>query len=729
MVLKGDIDEIRFRNDENGYTILALDANGESVVCVGTFPPVTEGESVEVTGDYVLHPRFGRQFKAAEVKTYTPDSEDAVIRFLGSGVIKGLGPKTALSIVSKFGKETLKILEFAPHKLAKIRGVGPNKAAALGAEYGQVRAMREAVMFLQKLGVSLNLAFKIYKAYGSETAAVVKTNPYVLIEDIDGVGFLTADKIAAESGIGKDSAFRVQAGIIYTLKESSDKNGNTYLPKDEAVPAAARLLGVAEERVKEEIEHLFLSRKLKAVPQYGDDGIMLAALYRVEKTAAQKLAEMLNAANTLKRDPTSLIDEFERAERIYLHKTQRDAVNAAANSGVSVITGGPGTGKTTIIKCILKVFSAWGIKSMLMAPTGRAAKRISDHTGEAASTIHRALMSACGEPFPTNAVIVDEVSMVDVFLLNALLSRLKPDTRLILVGDKDQLPSVGAGNVLADILSSGLFNVTELNHVYRQDGQSMIVTAAHQINGGVMPDLSVRDRDFFFVEGKTPEEAADKTVGLISERLPAYLNLPASKIQILCPMKNGPAGTHRLNERLADIINENRDKREVFSDGERLRVGDKVMHIANNYELCWRKDNGRFGETGEGVFNGDAGIIESVNPESGELAVLFEDGRYAIYTPDIRSQLVLSYAITVHKSQGSEFDAVIIPIVPGSPVILTRNLLYTAITRARRLVVLVGQRYNIKRMVDNNYVQKRYSYLKPFMTEAVEKAGLLYGDE
>jgi len=727
MLLLGDIDDIRFRNDENGYTILTLDVKGEPVTCVGTFPPVTEGELVELEGSFTMHARFGKQFKVDSVKTKEPDSLDGIIRFLGSGVLKGIGPKTAYAIVGEFEENTLKTIEFEPHKLASVRGISKAKALAIGEQYADIKAMREAVMYLQTLGISLNLAFKIYKVYGTDTKAVVKTNPYLLIEDVDRVGFLTADKIARESGIKVDSAFRIRAGILYSLKESADRNGNTYLPKEELLRVASKLLGLETDFVEDGITNLLLDQKIKRVDNFGDDGIMLASFYKVEKQAAQKLADMVLSANAVSLDAASLVDEFEKKEKIQLHSSQKNAILNATASGVSVITGGPGTGKTTIIKAILGVFDAWGKSCMLMAPTGRAAKRLSEQTGEAASTIHRALIGeASGEPFVSNVVIIDEVSMVDVFLLNNLLGRLKPETQLILVGDKDQLPSVGAGNVLSDILASGLISVSYLQHVYRQEESSLIVANAHKINSGQMPNLASKDKDFFFVEASNPESVAEHTINLISKRLPTYLKCKANKIQILCPMKSTEAGTLRLNERLADILNSASDKRELFCEGQRFRVGDKVMHIANNYDLTWTKNNGRFIENGEGVFNGDAGIVTEIATTTGEMTVTFEDGRVSIYTPDIRSQLVLSYAITIHKSQGSEFDACIIPLVSGNYMIMTRNLLYTAITRAKKLVVIVGDRALIKRIVDNNYIQKRYSYLLAFMQEAAKKGAMLF---
>jgi len=727
MILKGDIVSILFRNDENGYTIIKIDCKGEIVSCVGTFPPVSDGESVEVTGSFTIHPRFGKQFKVENVQAFEPESLKGIERFLSSKVLKGIGPATAKNIVDAFKKDTLKILEFKPYLLANVKNISKNKAKLIGEQYQTIKVMRETVMFLQNLGIGLNLAFKIYKVYGTDTRAVIKTNPYLLIEDVDRVGFLTADKIARESGIKADSNFRVRAGILFTLKEAATKNGNTYLPFEELLELSVKLLNAEVELVKNNVESLLYDQKIKKISENGNEGIMLTALYRVEKTAATKLSMMVNTANAIDIDASSLVDEFEKKEKLELHSSQREAVLSSVRAGVSVITGGPGTGKTTIIKCIMYIFNAWRRKTMLMAPTGRAAKRLSDQTKEPASTIHRALMQECtGEPFLANAIIIDEVSMVDVFLLGSLLDKIKNETQLVLVGDKDQLPSVGAGNVLADILSSNMVPVSYLSHVYRQEEQSLIVTNAHAINNGLMPNLESKDRDFFFVEALNSLAVAEQTISLISKRLPQYLQCEPSKIQILCPMKATEAGTIRLNEKLADIINKSSDKKEAFSEGQRFRVGDKVMHIANNYELTWQRSNGKFVENGKGVFNGDAGQITNINLGSNELTVLFEDGREATYTPDVKSQLVLSYAITIHKSQGSEFDACIIPLVSGSYTILTRNLLYTAITRAKKLVVIVGDRALIKKIINNNYIQKRYSFLKSFMIETNNKTTLLY---
>ena len=784
-ILKGDIADIRFRNEENGYSIITLDVLGEPVVCVGTFGPITEGEPLEVAGTFVMHPKFGRQFKVDSVKTAEPTNIDGIVRFLGAGIIKGIGPKKALDIVSKFGHDSLRILEFEPHKLAQVKGISTNRASEIGDAYGAVKVMREAVSFLQGLGLTIAMSLKIFKVYGQDTTAIIKTNPYLLIEDVDRIGFLTADKIGLASGIKRDAPFRIRAGVLHTLKENADKNGNTYLPRELLVEAAEKLLRVEVDLIEDEIARAGFDKKVKifslfkaenseelgvsfseelgvrseecrtnvaadAFARHSNDnknepnknnnsslltpnsslpqGVALTQYYRLEQAVAAKLIEMLSLSNTAMLNVSSIVADFERREKIAFHETQLTAITNAASSGVSVITGGPGTGKTTIVKCILNVLEVLNKQVLLMAPTGRAAKRLSDQTGASASTIHRALLTLGGEKFDADVIIVDEVSMVDIFLMNMLLNRLKSTTQLILVGDKDQLPSVGAGNVLSDILTSGYFSVSRLEYVYRQEHDSGIVTNAHKINKGQVPNLAARSGDFFYSEANNPRDVADKVIGLVSERLPAFLKCDANKIQVLAPMKNGEAGTISLNERLAAIINtaaEN-DARELSNESQKFKVGDKVMHIANNYELEWKRWNGSFYESGEGVFNGDAGVVENIDTKSGEIYVAFEDGRKAFYTPDIRSQLILSYAITIHKSQGSEFDACVIPIVAGNYMILTRNLLYTAVTRAKKLVVLVGDKEIIRKTVANNYIQKRYSHLLPLMKQALGKAEKLY---
>ncbi len=732
MKISGNIDEIRFRNEENGYTIAVLDIDGEPVIAVGTFPPVSEGEDVEVTGDYVVHPRFGRQFKATDVRRVMPSTTDGIIRFLGSGLIKGLGPKTALSIVSTFGVDTLKIIENHPNRLTVIRGISASKAMAINEAYLQNKKMQDAVMYLQAQDIPLGTALKIYRFYGDDTINIVSQNPYKLIEDIDGVGFITADRIAAKQGLSKDSPFRIRAGLLHELAVTGE-DGNTFLPREELIDKAAALLKCDEENVNGEIDGLIIDGKLKRMNIEGTDAIFHRSVFQAEYGASAGLIKLVCEADRIGYDVSSDIAEFERVNKVKLHELQKDAVAAAVTNGVSVITGGPGTGKTTVIKCIIDITEKLGISSMLMAPTGRAAKRLSESTGRDATTIHRALMKDVGQndyksvlsPLKCGAVIVDEVSMVDVFLLNLLVRRLAAGTRLILVGDKDQLPSVGAGNVLADIISSRIIPVVMLTHIYRQSDDSLIALNAHAVNEGRMPDIDSKDKDFFFIRAKSHEQIADTVVDMASRRIPKYLDVDAKKLQVLCPVKNGACGTIALNKRLQAVINPS-GKELTFGDIT-YRVGDKVMHTSNNYRLEWVRRYPYY-ETGEGVFNGDTGIITDINTETGEITVMLDDGRSVVYPSDVRNQLMPSYAVTVHKSQGSEYIGIIMPITGGSPMILTRNLLYTAITRAKKFVALIGDEYYLKRMIDNNYIAQRYSGMKTFLIDFYGDNNLLYGD-
>ncbi len=732
MKIKGNIDEIRFRNEENGYTIAVLDIDGDPVIAVGTFPPVSEGEDVEVIGEYVIHPKFGRQFKATDVKRILPDTIDGIVRYLGSGLIKGLGPKTALVLASTFGKDTLEVIERHPNRLTVVRGISSSKAMAIHEAYIQNKAIQDAVMYLQSQEIPIGTALKIYRFYGDDTVNIVSHNPYKLIEDIDGIGFITADRIAEKQGISKDSPFRIRAGIIHELTLGGE-DGNTYLPREELIAKATALLKCEDKAVDGEIDSLIIDGKLKRVIIDDADAIYHRAVFQAERGASAGIIKLVCEADRIGYDAENDIIEFERVNNVKLHELQKEAVRTAVASGVSIITGGPGTGKTTVIKCIIDITEKLGITSMLMAPTGRAAKRLSESTGRDATTIHRALMKDVGQndyrtvlsPLNCGAVIVDEVSMVDVFLLNLLVRRLAGGTRLILVGDKDQLPSVGAGNVLADMIASSIIPVVMLTHIYRQSEESLIASNAHAVNEGRMPDISRKDKDFFFIRANSREQIADTIVDMASRRIPKYLNVDANKIQVLCPVKNGPCGTVALNKRLQEVIN---PTGRSLTFGETIyRVGDKVMHISNNYQLEWVRYDPYY-EKGSGVFNGDTGIILDINVQSGEITVVLDDGRTVVYPADVRNQLVPSYAVTVHKSQGSEYVGIIMPITGGSPMILTRNLLYTAITRAKKFVALVGDEYSLKRMIDNNYIAKRYSGMKTFLAEFYGDNNLLYGD-
>lgn len=732
MKIRGEIVDIRFRNEENCYTIVVLDVDGEPVICAGLFPSAVEGQFIIAEGDYVIHAKFGRQFKATSVSEVRPETADGMIRYLGSGVIKGIGPVLAMRIVNAFGDKTFEVIEYTPNKLVSVPGISARKAVEISESYGKIKVMQDAVMFLQKYGITLNMALKIYAVYGKETVAAVSKNPYALIEDVDGIGFSSADKIAQSMGVAKNGAFRIRAGVIYVLKESSRTGGNTYLPQTALTTEVADLLGIEENFVSDIIADLESERKVR-IFDFEERSVMLSSMFRLEKGVATALIKLIEYADKLEYDCSSEIEMYEKLNSIKFHENQKKAIALAINGGAVLITGGPGTGKTTIIKCILFILDNLKLSYCLMAPTGRAAKRMSDATGCEASTIHRALglkrenYGEINEPLSGDVIIVDEFSMVDVFLMKTLLDHINAGARLVLVGDKDQLPSVGAGNVLADIMGSGLVPCVELSCIYRQAMESLIVTNAHAINRGDMPDLRQTQKDFFFMKASGAEAIAEKTIDTVIRRLPKYLEVRPDKIQVLCPLKNGPAGVINLNNLLQKAICGSEGEK-ITSDEYSYTVGDKVMHTVNNYDIEWKIQSGYNIVDGKGVYNGDIGFVVGVCPARRELTVEFEDGRRAVYTGDMLQELQLAYAITVHKSQGSEFDAVVMPIVSGTPIILTRNLLYTAITRAKRLVVLIGEEYNIRKMVNNDYIAKRYSALRFFLDDADYEIKKLFGD-
>ncbi len=744
MNISGEIENIIFRNDENGYTVLDLDCKGELITCVGKFPEVHGGECVELSGDFVKN-KYGDQFSVNKVKITPPSTSEGIIKYLSSGLIHGVGPVTASAIVERFGKDTLYIMEFNPKKLAEVKGVSLNKAETIATSFMEVKKMQNAVMFLQGYNISTSLAVKIYKTYGDKTEDVLKSNPYRLVEDVDGIGFVTADKIACKIGIPTDSEFRFRAGILHILKENSEKSGNTYILKKTLITNLYNLLGVDEDDSKMEkiLTNLAFDNVIKLFSQDGEDCVMLSKYYKVESYIASKLVSMKCTFGDKEVDMTKEIGDYEMFNQISLHKNQKQAVQMAVNSGVCVITGGPGTGKTTIVKCLLECLKRQRKKVLLLAPTGRASKRLSESTGEEAKTIHRALdldykngngaffTKDENNPLNEDVIIVDEVSMVDSMLMFALVKAIRNHAQLIMVGDKDQLPSVGAGNVLSDILESKIIPVCMLTEIYRQDSKSYIITNAHLINSGKMPILDNTSKDFFFVEKQDPVEMLHTCVGLVTLRLPKFAQTTSQKIQVLAPMKAGPCGVDSLNKELQKMINPaSKDKKELVTETTTYREGDRIMQTVNNYEQEWRRlSPDGIMEKNTGVFNGDIGIIKEINTQTGEITVLFEDQRESVYPRTNIGELVLSYAITIHKSQGSEFDVAVIPVVSGASMILTRNLLYTAVTRAKKLVVLVGSKQNIFRMVSNNYTVKRYSMLKQFLLDEQFKFDAMFGNK
>ncbi len=728
MVIKGIVEEIIFRNTENGYTVAVIDCNNESVTAVGKFPQVSQGECVELEGSFTKHNRYGEQFNASRVKITKPTTKEGIVRYLSSGLIKGVGPVTALSIVNKFGESTLDVIEFNPQQLTLVKGISERKANEIYEAFNEIRKMQNAVMLMQDYDISTNLAVKIYNTYFDKTELILKENPYKLCEDVDGIGFFTADKIAVKMGISPLSEFRFRAGVLHALKTTCDHSGNTYVTKANLESDVCELLKVSldNSNLNKVLNKLVMDSLIKIFEYDGEEIVALTKYYNTEKIVGYTINLFNELHKNKNLEVNDSIDLFENVNKIKMHQNQRDAVNLAVNQGVSVITGGPGTGKTTIVKCMLQIFKSLRKSVKLLAPTGRAAKRLSESTGEDASTIHRALVVDFlgsdtfvynqNNKLPFDVVIVDEVSMVDVQLMYYLIRALKKGTQLVLVGDKDQLPSVGAGNVLADIIASGVVQVCELTHIYRQGEDSLIISNAHLINDCKMPMLNNKSKDFFFEEKQEPEQMLGSVVNLTYSRLPKYLNIDSSKIQVLAPMKSGACGVDNLNKQLQDKINPpSLSKPELETEKVIYRLGDRVMQITNNYEREWIKDTR---EQGAGVFNGDIGVIDHVEPNTFETTVLFEDGRYAKYNKKDLAELTLSYAITIHKSQGSEFDVVIIPVVAGAPMLLTKNLLYTAVTRAKKMVVLVGTKQNIFRMVHNKSTLTRNTLLKMFLIES-----------
>lgn len=724
LTLEGIVKDIVFRNELNGYTVAKLDTEDGEATIVGNIPIINLGETLKVEGDWVYHPTYGEQLKITNVSLVVPSTLSGIEKYLSSGLIPYIGPKTAKKIVEKFGLDTLDIIQYNPERLKEIEGIGEKKMEKIVTAFREQAEIRDIMMFLQQYGITINYAVRIYKKYGKDTISILTENPYKLSEDIYGIGFKKADKIAENMGISKTSPFRIQGGIRFVLNNYA-ANGHSYVPVEELTEKTSQLLEVEGELVLDAIRDLAIKGVVHILTVGEEIRIYYTPYHVAENNVAKKIVELSQAElKALDIDVDERISKIEEEEKIKFANKQTEAIKEAIKNGIVVITGGPGTGKTTIINAIIKIFQEEGLNVSLAAPTGRAAKRMTEATGVEAKTIHRLLefsymdeAMAFGRdedsPLETDLLIVDEASMVDILLMNSLLKAIVPGTRLILVGDVDQLPSVGAGNVLRDIINSGAVKVVKLDEIFRQAKESHIVVNAHRINKGQYPILN-KGKDFFFIKEEKPSEIVNIILELCKKRLPSYYGVdPVKDIQVLTPMKKGDVGLNSLNRHLQQVLNPKAPYKKEKQIGEEIfRVGDKVMQIKNNYSIEWELiEDGVVVERGEGVFNGDLGTIIDIDEEDRIMKVLFDEGKEVEYTFDQLDELKLSYAITIHKSQGSEFPIVVIPIYWGPPMLLTRNLLYTAITRAKKLVVLVGDEKYLKRMIGNNRIDKRYSSL------------------
>ena len=735
----GYIDHIIFRNEDNGYTVMVLKGvkDEDELTCVGTFPVITQGASIEAEGSFIQHPVYGKQFQAVRLTEKMPEDAMAMERYLGSGAIKGIGAALAGRIVRHFGSDTLRIVEEEPERLAEIKGISEKKAHEIAIQIAEKSEMRKVMMFLQKYGISLNLGAKIYQKYGDSVYSVLQENPYRLADDISGVGFKIADEIAYRIGIHTDSDYRIKSGLSYTLLQAGGE-GHVYLPKEELFKRAEQLLGVDASYMEKHLVDLSMERKIIQKEEKGQVLVYPVQYYYLELNTARMLRELDIDCPEDEERVERRISQIQKETGTVLDEMQEKAVKEAAGHGLLVLTGGPGTGKTTTINAIIRFFESEGAELRLAAPTGRAAKRMTEATGYEAQTIHR-MLELTGMPeddregqpvhFERNAenpleadvIIIDEMSMVDIHLMHSLLMAVTAGTRLILVGDENQLPSVGPGNVLRDIIRSGQFPVVELKKIFRQASERDIVVNAHKINRGEQVEINNKSRDFFFLKRYDADIIIRVVIALIQEKLPKYVEAKPFEIQVLTPMRKGLLGVERLNQILQRYLNPPDPSKKEKEIGQGLfREGDKVMQIRNNYQLEWEV-RGRYGipvDKGVGVFNGDTGIIRMIN-EFAELAeVEFEDGRYAQYTFKQLDELELAYAVTIHKSQGSEYPAVIIPILSGPRMLMNRNLLYTAVTRARKCVTVVGSEETFREMINNEKQQRRYSSLDRRIQEA-----------
>lgn len=730
-LINGYVDHIIFRNNDNGYTVMVMICDEEELTCVGVFSDIAEGECIEAKGEYTDHPTYGRQFAVKSFEEKAPQDALAIERYLGSGAIKGIGIALAARIVRRFKEDTFRIIEEEPERLAEVKGISQRKAMEIADQVNEKRDLRQAMIFLQQYGISTTLAVKIYNTYGQEVYSILKENPYRMADDVDGVGFRTADEIASRVGIRTDSDFRIRSGIQYALLQASNE-GNTYLPMPELTQRASALLEIEPEYIEKHYMNLAMDRKI--IMRQVDDvtQIYASAFFYMEANVATMLKNLDASFDVPDIEIEARLRQIEKQTKMDLDEHQVEAVKEAVRNGVLVITGGPGTGKTTTINTIIKYFESEGMDIFLAAPTGRAAKRMSETTGFEARTIHRMLELNGGvegnagferneqNPLETDVIIIDEMSMVDISLMYSLLKAIVAGTRLILVGDVNQLPSVGPGNVLKDIIDSGLFHTVMLTKIFRQASTSDIIVNAHKINRGEPVELDNKSMDFFFLKRYDADKIINVTLQLILQKLPKFVGASMMDIQVLTPMRKGLLGVERLNTVLQMYLNPPDKRKKEKEHGTTLfREGDKVMQIKNNYQLEWeiRSKYGLCIDKGTGVFNGDTGIIEEINDFAETVTVCFDEGRMVEYPYKLLEELELAYAVTIHKSQGSEYPAVVIPLLSGPRMLMNRNLLYTAVTRAKKCVTIVGNDTTFEQMIANNSQLKRYSGLRDRLVE------------
>lgn len=739
--INGFVEKVVYRNAENGYTVVNISVEGDDVVCTGYFSDITEGDQIIAEGSFVEHKQYGIQFTVASYEIKEPETSVAMEKYLGSGIIKGVGPALSAKIVKKFGDETFNIIEREPERLAEIKGITEKKAIEIGSQFEEKKEFRNAMIFLNQYGVSNALAMKIYKEYGIKVMKIVRENPYRLADDIAGVGFKTADEIALRMGFSPESSMRMKAGISFALSMAAS-NGHTYLLYEDLYEESKRLLGISEAEFENDIYELTIERKIVLKELKGERRVYNNNLYYMELTVARKLLDLNAKSENNYKVMEAKVKEVEAKTGIKLGDLQRKAVYEAVESGLVIITGGPGTGKTTTINAIIKLFEMQNMEILLAAPTGRAAKRMTETTGMEAQTIHR-LLELNGNPeeggsmrfernelnpLEADVIIIDEMSMVDIYLMYSLLKAVTVGTRLILVGDVNQLPSVGPGKVLKDIISSEKFNVVRLSEIFRQAAESDIITNAHKINAGQSIRLDNKSKDFFMLSMSSSIQIQRALVSLIAEKLPPYVDATKYDIQVLTPSRKGELGVENLNKILQQYINPPAPGKREKQWGEVIfRENDKVMQIKNDYQMEWKivTKKGLTIKEGSGVFNGDCGIIREINEFAGTVTVEFDEGKLVEYTGATLEELELAYAITIHKSQGSEYPAVIIPLLNAPKPLLNRNLLYTAVTRARKCVTIVGSENSVNEMIQNESEMKRNSGLVDSIIE-MEEADNVY---